>query len=80
MTAGGIWLFARPGTIPAFVLVVYQTLALVMNAAYVVDTELGSPVNQALVVHIFIRIIVIGSLFQGVGKISKNDSFNASYS
>jgi hypothetical protein len=77
MLIGGIWLFGSPETLPALLTVMVQTIALVINVVVLMQMPQSSLTHQALVVHIFLRLVVIGGLFQGVGELGSIDGAEA---
>lgn len=55
LTLGVVWLVARPGLAPILVLTLYQSWALVTNAAAFAAAEPGTLAHRALLIHLVWR-------------------------
>jgi hypothetical protein len=61
-----LWLGVRPNLFSLSALVCYELLSLAVNVAVIVQAQFGSPAHRAILIHILLRTLVIGSSIYGV--------------
>lgn len=64
LAIGGVllaWFLARPSVAPAALIILFQFVGLGMNLWLLNDAGLANPVGKALVLHIILRLTILGT-------------------